>query len=77
MRKCLPTGRTRGNHEFPRNVQEPDGPGERQKTGDGTVKKILVIGSTVVDVIINLDHLPRTAEDVNVSGQQMAMGGCA
>lgn len=41
------------------------------------MKKILVIGSTVVDVIINLDHLPRTAEDVNVSGQQMAMGGCA
>ena len=41
------------------------------------MKKLLVIGSTVVDVIINLDHLPRTAEDVNVSGQQMAMGGCA
>lgn len=41
------------------------------------MKKILVIGSTVVDVIIRLDHLPRTAEDVNVEGQQMSMGGCA
>jgi len=41
------------------------------------VKKLLVIGSTVVDVIIHLNHLPRTAEDVNVSGQTMAMGGCA
>ena len=41
------------------------------------MKKLLVIGSTVVDVIIRVDHLPSTAEDVNVSGQQMAMGGCA
>lgn len=41
------------------------------------MKKILVIGSTVVDVIIRLPHLPRTAEDVNVRDQRMAMGGCA
>ena len=41
------------------------------------MKKLLVIGSTVVDVIIPIDHLPRTAEDVNVYEQRMAMGGCA
>lgn len=41
------------------------------------MKKILFIGSTVVDVIINIDHLPRTCEDVNVYGQELAMGGCA
>ena len=39
--------------------------------------KLLFIGSTVVDVIINIDHLPRTCEDVNVYGQELAMGGCA
>ena len=28
-------------------------------------KKILVIGSTCVDIIITLDHLPKTAEDLH------------
>ncbi len=42
------------------------------------MKKILVIGSTVVDVIVNLvDHLPRTGEDVHVRSQHMSLGGCA
>ena len=42
------------------------------------VKKILVIGSAVADVIIDLeDHLPRTGEDVHVRSQEMRMGGCA
>ena len=39
--------------------------------------KILVIGVTCVDVVINVDHLPATAEDVLVRGQQMTLGGCA
>ena len=39
--------------------------------------KILVIGVTCVDVVINVDHLPRTAEDVLVYGQRMTLGGCA
>ena len=30
------------------------------------MKKILVIGSTVADVIVNLDVLPKTAEDVHI-----------
>ena len=39
--------------------------------------KILVIGVTCVDVVINVDHLPATAEDVLVRSQQMTLGGCA
>lgn len=39
--------------------------------------KALIIGSTVADVIINLDKLPGTAEDVHVLGQRMQLGGCA
>lgn len=41
------------------------------------MKKILVIGSAVVDVIINLDHLPGKSEDVHVLSQKMSLGGCA
>ncbi len=41
------------------------------------MKKILVIGSAVVDVVINLDHLPQRSEDVHVLSQQMSLGGCA
>ncbi|MDY4694028.1 MAG: PfkB family carbohydrate kinase [Blautia sp.] len=42
------------------------------------MKKVLVIGSTVVDVIVNMvDHLPRTGEDVHVRSQHMSLGGCA
>lgn len=42
------------------------------------MKKILVIGSTVVDIVINLeDHLPKTSEDVHVKSQHMSLGGCA
>jgi len=41
------------------------------------MKKILVIGSTAVDVILRLDHLPVTGEDINVSGQWLSLGGCA
>ncbi|MDD6815672.1 MAG: PfkB family carbohydrate kinase [Firmicutes bacterium] len=41
------------------------------------MKKILVIGSTVADIIIELDRLPVTAEDVHVKSQSMSLGGCA
>ena len=41
------------------------------------MKKILVIGSTVVDVIVKLDHIPSRAEDVNVDSQESSLGGCA
>lgn len=42
------------------------------------MKKVLVIGSTVVDVIITLeDYLPKTQGDVHVLSQEMSLGGCA
>lgn len=41
------------------------------------MKKVLVIGSTVVDVIIRLDVLPTTGVDVNLKWQKMSLGGCA
>lgn len=41
------------------------------------MKKILVIGSTVVDIIINVDILPGTGQDVNIISQEMSLGGCA
>lgn len=39
--------------------------------------KVLVIGSTVADVVIHVDRLPKTAEDVHVLGQRTQLGGCA
>ena len=42
-----------------------------------SMKPALIIGSTCVDVIINLDHLPRTAENLRPHSQSMALGGCA
>lgn len=41
------------------------------------MKKILVFGSTCVDHIITLDHLPVTGEDLHPTGQSMNLGGCA
>ncbi|MFF2908353.1 PfkB family carbohydrate kinase [Paenibacillus sp. NPDC057934] len=40
-------------------------------------RKILVIGAAVVDVIIQLDRLPRTAEDVMAEHKETIVGGCA
>ena len=40
------------------------------------MKNVLVIGSTCVDVILRLDHLPTTGEDMHPV-QRFAMGGCA
>jgi len=41
------------------------------------MKKILVIGSTVADIIINVDYLPTTTQDVHLKSQSMSLGGCA
>lgn len=41
------------------------------------MKPALVIGSTCVDIIINIDHLPSTEENIRPSSQSMALGGCA
>lgn len=41
------------------------------------MKNILVIGSTCVDVILRIDHLPRTEENIHPSSQRFTVGGCA
>lgn len=41
------------------------------------MKQTLVIGSAVVDVIVNIPHLPKTGEDVHISRQTRSLGGCA
>ena len=39
--------------------------------------KILVIGSACVDVIINVDHIPASQEDIHPFSHRFALGGCA
>lgn len=41
------------------------------------MKPALIIGSTCVDVIIEIDHLPVTEENIHPKSQTMALGGCA
>ena len=51
--------------------------GRAHDDGDRGMGKIVFVGVTCADVIINVNRLPRTAEDVIVYSQQMALGGCA
>ena len=37
------------------------------------MRKALMIGSTVADVMIRVDHLPSLEEDVNPFGQSVAL----
>ena len=41
------------------------------------MKPALIIGSTCVDVIINIHHLPKTEENIHPNSQSMTVGGCA
>ncbi len=41
------------------------------------MSKILVIGSTCVDVLLNVTILPKRGEDTNIANQELNMGGCA
>lgn len=38
--------------------------------------KILVIGAATPNIIIEVDHLPHTAESVPIKSQEMMVGGC-
>ena len=40
-------------------------------------KHVLAVGSTCVDVVVRLDHLPVSEEDMHIAGQSFRMGGCA
>ena len=41
------------------------------------MKQTLVIGSAVVDIMINLPRLPVRGEDINIGPPQYSIGGCA
>lgn len=41
------------------------------------MKQTWFIGSTVVDVILNIDHLPTSEEDLCIQKQNLRLGGCA
>ena len=39
--------------------------------------KVMCIGSTCVDIILELDFIPKASEDQNLKSQTMRVGGCA
>lgn len=41
------------------------------------MQKTLVLGSTVLDMIVRVDHLPNQKEDVHTKSMQMSLGGMA
>jgi sugar/nucleoside kinase (ribokinase family) len=41
------------------------------------MKQVLVVGSTCVDVLLSVNHVPVSGEDISVSTQQLRIGGCA
>ena len=41
------------------------------------MKKTLFIGSTVLDMVVELPHLPSLKEDINTSAMNAAVGGCS
>ena len=41
------------------------------------MKNALILGSSCVDVVIRIDHLPRTEENLHPDSQRFMIGGCA
>ena len=41
------------------------------------MKKTLVIGSTVVDILLSIPVIPRRGEDINITASATRLGGCA
>lgn len=41
------------------------------------MKKCLVIGATMLDIIMKVDSLPKTGDDIYAKSQEMMIGGCA
>lgn len=41
------------------------------------MNQTLIIGSTVLDIILEVDRLPSTTDDCHINHQSMALGGCA
>lgn len=41
------------------------------------MKKNLIIGAAMLDIVMQMERLPRTGEDVYAKSQEMKVGGCA
>ena len=41
------------------------------------MRKTLILGATVVDVILRLPRLPQRQESCNIYHQELRLGGCA
>ena len=41
------------------------------------MKQILIIGSTVIDVLLKIPNLPSQGEDINIESSELRLGGCA
>lgn len=41
------------------------------------MKKCLVIGAAMLDIVVQMDRLPKSGEDVYMKSQEMTVGGCA
>ncbi len=41
------------------------------------MKSTLFIGSVVLDMVVQLDHLPKLKEDINTEGLKLSVGGCS
>lgn len=41
------------------------------------MKKCLVIGAAMLDIVMQIDELPKKGEDVYAKSQTMTVGGCA
>jgi len=41
------------------------------------MKQTLILGSTILDIIIDVTGLPRTTEDFHIKQQTMVLGACA
>ena len=41
------------------------------------MKKCLVIGAAMLDIVVKMERLPRSGEDMYMNSQEMTVGGCA
>ncbi len=41
------------------------------------MKKSLIVGAAMLDIVMQIDELPKKGEDVYASSQEMSVGGCA
>lgn len=41
------------------------------------MKKCLVIGAAMLDIVVKMERLPKSGEDIYMDSQEMTVGGCA